>query len=164
MITANFFPKVVWQILQFPRVLPSPGSGWGNNIGLVLWVLFTMLIGAGNFYFYYISQNFFSSNNYSWSKKISFVLTDVTISLQNILVFPALAYAVNSQKHIIGDLTKQVPRYNLYFFTVVSTGLITIGCSIYTYFPEPLFSPKDSVCINECIFGGLQCKLKSLKS
>ena len=111
--------SLLWNIFYFLRIIPKPGSGCCNKIALTMWLLLFITTGfLICFYDFYITP----ISSYTFSEIITYLLNDVLIPLESLLVIKELASLGELQTTIKG----LNPRRPFYFLLISMIHFISL--------------------------------------
>ena len=116
--------SLIWNIFHFLRIIPKPGSGCINKIALTMWLLLFITTGfLICFYDLYITDGY----TYTLSELITYLLNDILIPLESLIVIKELAS--------LGELQTTTfslnPRCSFYFLLITIIHFISLLIVLY---------------------------------
>ena len=129
---------LIWNIFHFLRIIPKAGSAWTNKIVLTLWQI--LILTSGVFICCY--EFYLSGRHYTISDTITYLLNDILIPLQSLLIIKEFATLAELQRDL--EITSLYPKYP--FYSLILTILHLASLIIVLYF-EIMFSKENTFSI-----------------
>ena len=120
---------LIWNTFHFLRIIPKPSSGCINKIFLTILLILIITVGLFICYFdFYIYPTHYGVS-YTFSETITYLLNDILIPLQSLLVIKGFASLEDLQTDL--KTLSLYPKHPLYCLIITSIHFTSILILIY---------------------------------
>ena len=137
---------LIWNIFNFLRIIPKPGSGCINKIVLTMWLILIITVGLFLCYIDFYMNPTQYGVSYTLSETITYLLNDTLIPLQSLLIIKGLASLAELQQDF--KTTSLYPQHPLYCLIITIIHFTSIIILIYYYF----VSGEDYGGLDKCYY------------